>query len=225
MRADATRIRYLCTEGHDIMTPMSMAAKAKRKWDRASRIYDLMTYFEVKGKNALIRRNMLRGVRGRALEVGMGTGHNLAFYLPGARVVGIDVSPGMLFRARRKARKAGLSVFLVVMDAANLAFKDGVFDTVTSTCVFCSVPDPGGGLREIARVLRPGGQLLMYEHVLSQKPVLRRLMEALNPLFAMMGPQINRDTVSRVREAGLLLRRQENVKFFDVFKRIDAARR
>jgi len=203
---------------------MSLARRAREKWDRMARIYDLMTCFEVKGKNALIRRNMLRGVRGRVLEVGMGTGHNLAFYPRGGHVVGIDVSPGMLFRARRKAQGARRSVSLVVMDAANLAFKDGVFDTVTSACVFCSVPDPGGGLREIARVLKPGGQLLMYEHVLSQKPVLKWVMEALNPLFAMMGPQINRDTVSRVREAGLLLLRQENVKFFDVFKRIDAAR-
>lgn len=203
---------------------MSLVLRAREKWDRLARVYDLMTFFEVRGKNAGVRREMFRQVRGKTLEVGVGTGHNLAFYPPGGRVVGIDVSPRMLARAREKARATAGGVSLVLMDAAHLAFRDGVFDSVASTCVFCSVPEPGNALREIARVLRPGGRLFMYEHVLSRKPVLRALMTAVDPLFALLGPHINRDTVSRVRKAGLTLQRRENVRFFDVFQRIDAQR-
>jgi len=92
------------------------------------------------------------------------------------------------------------------MDAQALAFKDGRFDTVIATFVFCSVPDPVAGLRELRRVLRPDGQLLLLEHVRAEQPLVGALMDLLNPVATrMMGANINRRTVDNVRAAGFEL--------------------
>lgn len=99
---------------------------------------------------------------GFGLELGAGTGANLGFHPPNARVVSTDVSPGMLRRAREKA---GLRVCFVACDAQRLPFRDSAFDWVAETLVFCQVPDPSAALREVARVLPPGAPLVMLEHV------------------------------------------------------------
>ena len=91
-----------------------------------------------------------------------------------------------------------------------------------ATCVSCSVPDPMLGLGELRRVLLPGGQLLLLEHVLSQRPLLRQLMRLMNPLVVrLMGANIDRDTVSNVRLAGFAELVERNL-ILDVFKRITA---
>lgn len=90
------------------------------------------------------------------------------------------------------------------MDIQRLAFADASFDTVTATCVFCTVPDPVQGLREVRRVCRPGGQILLLEHVRSAGPIAGPLMDALTPLTRRLtGTNVNRRTVENVRKAGL----------------------
>ncbi len=130
----------------------------------------------------------------------------------------------MLAKAVKKAQRLGKSVELEVMDAQDMRFPDETFDTVVTTCVFCSDPDPVKGLSEIRRVLKPGGRLFMYEHVLSKNRVLAFLMNAMNPIFSrLFGPNINRGTVENVKKAGLRVLKEKNIQY-DIFKRIDAVK-
>ncbi len=160
---------------------------------------------------------------GRVLEIGVGK--NLPFHPRGARVVAADVSPAMLARARERAAAQGLpAVHLLLADAQRLPFRDGSFDTVVTSFVFCSVLDPVLGLEECRRVLAPGGSIGMLEHVLTRMPVLGRLMRWLNPLVVRWsGANIDRDTVGNVRAAGFTSIDQRDL-LGDAVKLITAAR-
>lgn len=150
------------------------------------------------------REELLQEARGRVLEVGVGTGKNLEHYSEGVNVTGIDFSAGMITRARERVTQLGLqNVTLLEMDAERMEFDDDSFDTVVTTCVFCSVPLPIRGLEEIRRVCKPGGKVLMLEHVRSSSAILGPVMDFLNPIpLHLYGANINRRTVENLRLAG-----------------------
>ncbi len=199
-------------------------ALTRARYQRISGLYDLM---ELLPERRYIpwREQLWAMVRGpRILEVGVGTGKNMPCYPPGARVTAIDLTPGMLTRARRRAAELGLDVDLRLGDAQALDFPDETFDSVVATFVFCSVPDPILGLREIRRVLKPDGRLYLLEHMRSPNPTLGRLMDLLNPLVVRMtGANINRRTLENVRAAGFVLEEVTDLGAGGIFKRIVAA--
>jgi ubiquinone/menaquinone biosynthesis C-methylase UbiE len=159
---------------------------------------------------------------GSVLELGIGTGKSIPFYPPDREIVGIDISERMLERSRARARRLGARVRLELGDAQSLPFADESFDVVVATFLFCSVPDPRLALDETRRVLKPGGQLLLLEHVLAERPVLRQLMRWLDPIpFHLWGAHIDRDTVTTVRDAGFAEIMTTNL-WGDVVKRIEA---
>ena len=180
------------------------AAKAtQRRYDRQALGYDLKDAPMELFARALRRQLWGRIDGGRVLEVGVGTGRNLPYHPPQGGVTAIDISPKLLAKAARKARKKGQPVELGLMDAQRLAFADGSFDSAATTFVFCSVPDPLVGLAEVRRVLKPGGRFLLLEHVRSKNRVLGWLMDRLNPIAVRLsGANINRDTVGNVAKAG-----------------------
>jgi len=181
----------------------------KRRYNRNAALYGLVDRII----SHSLRREVLAGVCGRILEVGVGTGLNLPLYPPGSNVTGIDLSPLMLKRAVALAGEKGLKVRLMEMDVQRMDFPDHSFDMVVATCVFCTVPDPARGFKEIKRVLRPGGNIILLEHVRSERPVLGRIMDILNPLaLALIGDNINRDTVAGMKKAGLIITRVTNIK-------------
>jgi ubiquinone/menaquinone biosynthesis C-methylase UbiE len=140
----------------------------------------------------------------RILEVGVGTGKNISYYPANTEVTAIDFSEKMLSRATEKAKKQRIKVDLQQMDVQNLSFEDDTFDAVVATFVFCSVPNPTKGLKEIGRVCEPGGKVLLLEHVLSANRILAFLMNLVNPVVVRaMGPNINRKTMENVANSGL----------------------
>ncbi len=182
-------------------------AVTRARYNRIAPLYDILEAVVERAAFGAWRRRLWAAVpAGRVLEVGVGTGKNLPYYPPTAQVTAIDLSERMLARARRRAADLGVRVDLRLMDAQHLAFSAGAFDAAVATFVFCSVPDPVAGLRELGRVVRPGGDIWLLEHMRVDRPVIGPLMDLLNPLVVrVMGANINRRTVANVRRAGLTI--------------------
>lgn len=182
---------------------MNDSDKIRKRYDRVSGIYDRFEGL-MEGKSfKKWRLEATRDLEGKVLEVGVGTGQNIPYYPEGVDVTGIDFSEKMLDRAKARAKKLDRRLDLIQMDAENMEFPDNTFDMVFATCVFCSVPDPIKGLKEIRRVCRDKGKIIMIEHVRSEKKFLGVLMDIFNPLSVnLWGANINRRTVDNVKKAG-----------------------
>ena len=159
------------------------------------------------------------------LEVGVGTGKNFPYYPSDTEITAVDFSDRMLKRARYKAYKQKVKVRLQQMDVQNLRFPDNTFNTVVASFVFCSVPDPVRGLIEVERVCKPGGKVVLLEHVLSANHILGWLMNLANPLVVrLIGANINRQTVENVIEGGLVVEQVTDLGA-GIFKLLEARKR
>lgn len=175
--------------------------KVRQRYDRLAPYFDgLEGFLEGLLFRRLRKRLWAQAAGAHILEVGVGTGKNFPFYPEDARITGIDFSPKMLEMARRKQQRKQVAVDLALMDVQYLDYADNSFDTVIASFVFCSVPKPRKGLKELYRVCKPGGQVLLLEHVLSSNKVVAMLMNLLNPLvFNVLGANINRQTLKSVQ--------------------------
>jgi phosphatidylethanolamine/phosphatidyl-N-methylethanolamine N-methyltransferase len=203
-----------------------LTALTRTRYDRLAPIYDWLEAFAEAFNFRRWRERLWDQVKGqKILEVGVGTGKNMPYYPPQAHVTAIDLSDRMVDRARRKAQQLGLEVEVREMDAQRLDFPDDSFDAAVATFVFCSVPDPVLGLQEVARVVRPGGQIILLEHMRAENPLLGRLMDWLNPLVVrIMGANINRRTVDNLQRAGLKLAQVDDLSASGIVKLMVAER-
>lgn len=197
--------------------------RTRSRYDRIAFIYDFLEAPLERFRFAIWRPRLCERIAGpKALEVGVGTGKNLSYYPENVVITAIDLSSRMLARARRKAEQLDLDVSLLEMDAQNLAFPDHSFDTVFATFVFCSVPDPVAGLRELKRVCKPEGKLILLEHMRPGNSALGLFFDVFNPVIVrMMGANINRQTVNNIRQAGWKIQKEENLSS-DIVRWIEA---
>lgn len=200
-------------------------ALTRARYQRLSAIYDLMEGSSEK-RYYPWRKQLWKSVTGtEILEVGVGTGKNMPFYPIGIRMTAIDLTPGMLERARQRAIDLKLHIALKIGDVQAMEFPDSTFDAIVGTFVFCSVPDPVLGLRELARVLKPDGKIYLLEHMRIQSEPLGRLMDLLNPLVVrMMGANINRRTLDNIQKAGLKIESVQDLAMQGMFKMIVAVK-
>ena len=196
----------------------------RNRYDRIAFLYDFMEAPIEWLRFSNWRSILFQNVAGKlVLEVGVGTGKNMPYYPIGVDLTAIDISPRMLEHAQKRADVLGMEIELLEMDAQRLAFPDNSFDTVFATFVFCSVPDPVIGLRELRRVCKPDGRLLLLEHMRPNNFFLGFLFDFLNPFVVrMMGANINRRTMDNVRNAGWQVIREEKLSSWEIFRFIEA---
>ncbi len=146
-------------------TDRTSAARQRRVWDRAAPGYDKKIAFFERTWFSGGREWLGERARGRVLEVAIGTGRNLLYYPADVPVVGVEISPAMLSVARQRAARLGRDVDLREGDAQHLTFDDASFDTVVCALSLCTIPSPVAAVGEMLRVLRPGGRLLLLDHI------------------------------------------------------------
>jgi ubiquinone/menaquinone biosynthesis C-methylase UbiE len=174
-----------------------------------ARFYDRMTAGAEEAGLRAHRQKLLTKASGKVLEIGGGTGANLPFYGAGVESLTItEPSEPMAQRLERRLAEHEGQAELVRARAEELPFESDSFDAVVSTLVLCTVSDQERALRELRRVLRPGGSLLFVEHVRSETPRLARWQERLNPLQRVIscGCNCDRATVDSARTAGFNVR-------------------
>jgi phosphatidylethanolamine/phosphatidyl-N-methylethanolamine N-methyltransferase len=199
--------------------------KIKNRYDRLAPFFDLLEapmeglFFQPWRK-----RLWAKATGHHILEIGVGTGKNFVYYPNNARVTAIDFSPAMLHQAEQAKARKNTPVELALMDVQSLCYADNSFDTVIASFVFCSVPQPAKGLKELYRVCKPGGQILLLEHVVSSNLVLAGAMNLLNPVVVrLFGANINRDTVKNVKACAFTTVRIDK-RCGDILKLIEATK-
>ncbi len=172
----------------DSVWPDFATSRCVRAYERVAPFYDYLDGpYEYLWKRKL-RAQMFEGARGRILDAATGTGKNMPFYPPGAEVVGLDISAGMLERARQRAERHGIQVALLQRDLAETGLPDACFDAIMAAFVFCCIPEPRKpvALRELRRLLAPGGKLYILDYTMPSGPAQRAYVRLMTPLLKFM---------------------------------------
>ena len=179
-----------------------------------ARLWSLMSRHEP-GEIRRHRDELLAGVAGRVIELGAGAGSNFAHYPATVeRVVAVEPEPFLRERAREAAAKVDVAVEVVDGTADRLPAEDGSFDVAVASLVLCSVPDQARALAELHRVLRPGGELRFYEHILSERPRVARSQRFVDRTFwphAFGGCHTARDTPAAIAAAGFEVEEEQRL--------------
>ncbi|MCQ9627655.1 class I SAM-dependent methyltransferase [Cetobacterium somerae] len=186
--------------------------------DKYSRIANIFDKLEERMPMNEIKKEAVQMLKGKILEIGIGSGACLKYYEKKSDVTGIDFSIGMLNIAKKKAKLLGLeNVKLLEMDIENMSFSDETFDSVFSSCVFCTIPNPKKGINEVYRVLKNGGKAVFIEHMKSENFIINIGLRVLNIFTRLiLGTSLLRETEKTIREAGFSKVMSKNIMLGDV---------
>lgn len=188
----------------------------RKRFNRFSKFYDILE-IPMDIISYEWRRELAKYSSGKVLEVGVGTGKNVPFYPSNTDITAIDFSRGMLAKAIEKFRNLS-HINFIQADIQKTGFETEVFDTVIASFVFCSVPDPVKGLKEVKRVCKKGGKIILLEHVRSKNKILGTLMDWFNPITVrLFGYNINRNTTDNLCRSGLENFHERNLRL-DILK-------
>jgi ubiquinone/menaquinone biosynthesis C-methylase UbiE len=195
------------------MTTRARTERLRRYWDKHAGSYDRQMGFFDRHLFKDTRSWVCSQATGQVLEVAIGTGLNLPHYLDGVRLTGIEWSPAMLHLAQERADRLGLNADLREGDAQALDIPDDTFDTVVCTFSLCSIPDHHRAAAEMVRVLRPGGLLLLADHVAASAWPVRAVQRLLELITIPMGEEhFTRRPIEQVRRHGLTIERHDRFK-------------
>jgi ubiquinone/menaquinone biosynthesis C-methylase UbiE len=187
--------------------------RLRRYWDKHARTYDKQMAFWERRLFGDGRQWVCAQATGEVLEVAIGTGRNLPFYPEDTRLTGVDFSPAMLEQARRQADRVGRKVDLRLGDAQALDLPDASFDTVVCTLSLCAIPDERRAVAEMRRVLRPGGRLLLLDHVAGAPRWVRAVQWLLERVTKPLGEEhLRRRPLRQVQAEGFQIERAERFK-------------
>jgi ubiquinone/menaquinone biosynthesis C-methylase UbiE len=178
------------------------------RYQRIAPFYDLLDLPFEYTLYRRIRRLLFQHLSGRLLDAGIGTGRNIPFYPPGSHVIGIDFSPAMLARAKRKAARSAASIEFREMNVVALDLPDSAFDAAAASFLFCVLPDAlqAPALRELGRVVKPGGMIRLLNYVRPRSIVGGAIARLWQPCVARaFGTSFDRRTENAIPEAGLVL--------------------
>jgi ubiquinone/menaquinone biosynthesis C-methylase UbiE len=208
-----------------VVSPDDETARIRRYYDEIADQYDRGISIIEKVLFADGRRWVGSQARGDVLEIAIGTGRNLPYYPDDVRLTGIDLSPSMLDITRRRAADLRRDADLQLGDAQHLPFPNNRFDTVVATLALCTIPDEHLALAEARRVLRPGGRLILLEHVGSDVPLVRAAQWVLDPLFARFAADhLLREPRRFVEAEGFVIEQVERSRW-GIIERIAARKR
>ena len=185
-------------------SPMTETERIRRLYDDRAATYDRSLGIGERLLLGRFRQAFGALLSGETIEVGIGSGLNIPFYSAAVtRAVGVDLSQRMLQHAKERAARLGIPFALVQADAEALPFPDAAFDTVAISLALCTIPDPVRALRELGRICRPGGRIVMLEHVRSTARPLAALQRTLSPMNERtIGCHLDRDTIDLTRSLG-----------------------
>lgn len=198
--------------------------ETRKKWDKAAATFDIMAGRGPEKRWLPFKQTLFANMGdGDILFLALGTGLDIPAFPPGKRITAIDISPKMIEKAQHRIEQYSGSIDAKVMDVHQLSFADNSFDQIFTSCTFCSVPEPVDGLKQLHRVLKPGGTLHMFEHTGSRYFPFNIIMNIMTPLTRKVGPDMNRRTIDNVKAAGFSITEVNNI-YLDIVKTITATK-
>tara|TARA_B110000444_G_scaffold261157_1_gene311506 strand:+ start:4527 stop:5141 length:615 start_codon:yes stop_codon:yes gene_type:complete len=194
----------------------------KEKWDKASKNFDAMSSVGTEKRWSPVKTKFFSHMgEGKILFLAVGTGLDIASFPANKNITAIDISPKMIAQAQPRADSYPGDMSIAEIDVLDMPYEDNTFDQVFTSCTFCSVPNPVAGLECLFKVLKPGGELHMFEHTGSKIFPFNVMLNIMTPLTRNLGPEMNRPTQNNVEMAGFTIN-QVNPIYMDVVKTIHA---